>query len=208
MTEPENELAIADEKNGDEQLGEFPFAPFPERSGSGKFGKAEVRAWFVFWGHVWLGATLAGGALGTLLGVFGMLFEPTLVLLGPIIGCAVAGGIGLLVVPTVGSICWMFWLQRRPLVLAGITGGLVGLFSSGGGAIVASPLGALGSYLAVRRFLKTDTGKTIVAHEERRLRGEAVRFHYSISDLFLRMTVVAVLISVWGLLIRVALSSR
>lgn len=90
-----------------------------------------------------------------------------------------AGGVGLVVVPTFAAICWMFWQLRRPLILAGIAGALVAL-----GAMVAAlltelwfmflisaPVGALGAFVAAQRFLRTDPGKLIATNEELRLRG-------------------------------------
>lgn len=166
--------------------------------------------WLGFWCAVWLGTTLAGGLFGAVLcTIIGLSIEPGVipynpVALGLLYGLWGAGCVAGLIVPTFATLCWMFWQLKRPFVLAFLagclTGGICGVFLF----FITGPLGGLGAVLAVRWYMRTKWGKSILqANEVRRhQKNRATRFSYTISDLFWRMTAVAALITVWSVVIR------
>ena len=125
-------------------------------------------AWLIYWCVVWFGTTFAGSLFALFLGVMSASIQGLASMLG--FGVVWAGGVGFAVIATFAAICWMFWIQKNPYVLAVVAGGLVGticgliVFS-----IVTGPLGAGGASLFVYGFLnKTDLRKAIVASELRR----------------------------------------
>ena len=165
--------------------------------------------WFLFWIWTWIGTSLGGAAFGAGLSLFAALYsgDATGFFLGPLLGLIVglmwAGAVGALVIPTFGALAWMFWCQRNPIVLAAIAGAIIGAVSLPFLFILTAPFGATGAGLIVNRFLKSQMAKPIVDAETERLSStQRPRFQYSIADLFLRMTVVGVLIVVWSFLIR------
>ncbi len=152
--------------------------------------------WATFWISTWAGTAFAGGLFGAGLGLFAIAENPVAPFYALFFGLVWAGGTGLLVFLHVGVICWTFWWLGRPIIVATLTGGLVGaicgmfLFS-----LITAPMGAAGAYLAGLQFLKSESGKEFQATIESAKTVGRLRF--TTKDLFLRMTVISIMIAGW-----------
>ena len=157
-----------------------------------------VLNWAMFWFVTWLGTTASGALFGGFLGLFGILQHPAIPLLGLFYGAIWAGVTGLFVFVHLTVICWMFWWLGRPLVIAAVAGMLTGaicgliIFS-----LVTAPLGAVGAYLAGKRFLKSATGANFLATIERFQDRSLGPLRFTMKDMFLRVTVLAVFLAGW-----------
>lgn len=157
--------------------------------------------WSVFWLLVWMGTSLSGAVFG--LGIGCMIAFPGLVSAGPsvmilpvyggFLGLLWAGGAGLLVVPTLACLCWIFGIQGRIGLLAAIAGGLTGTISMPFLFLLTLPIGSLGGWLAARVFRRI-VGESALTPSPS---FQAKRFNFTIRDLLLRTMAVAILISYW-----------
>ena len=157
-----------------------------------------VSNWWVFWFATWTGTTAMGALFGGVLGLFGAVQDPTFLVLGLLYGGLWAGVVGLFVFVHVAAICWMFWWLGRPLVPAVIAGMLTGaicgmVFFS----IVTAPLGAVGAYVAGHSFLKSTQGKKFLTFITTAQNQSLGPLSFSMMDLLLRVTVLAVFIAGW-----------
>ena len=139
--------------------------------------------WAVFWIVTWAGTTLSGALFGGALGMFGIFDNPAIPFMGFFYGAIWAGATGLFVFVHIGVICWTFWWLGRPIVVATVTGFLVGalcgaLFLS----LITGPLGALGAYLAGKQFLKSEAGKTFQAKIESAQAESAGHLRFTTTD--------------------------
>ena len=113
------------------------------------------------------------------------------------------GAVGLFVIVHLGAICWTFRWLDSPLtvgcIAGALTGAICGLFCL---SLLTAPLGAAGAYLAGDSFLKTKTGNEFLDTIET-YRGESLgAMRFTMMDLFLRVTVLAVFLAVWTAWIR------
>lgn len=154
--------------------------------------------WATFWFLTWGGTTLAGGLFGGCIGMVNAINDLAAPLLGFVYGLLWAGGVGLFVFLHVGVICWTFWWLGRPIVVATVAGLLVGaicgllLFS-----LITGPMGAAGAYLAGWQFLRSETGAAFRFTIQATKGESAGRLKFTTKDLFLRMTVISVMIAGW-----------
>jgi len=155
-------------------------------------------SWALFWIVTWGGTTLAGGLFGGVIATTGITETFTAPLWGLLWGAMWSGGVGLFIFLHFGVICWASWLIGRPIIVATISGLLVGLvcgilvFS-----IITGPIGAFGAYLSGKLFLETETGKRFEATIELAKTKSSGRFIFTTTDLLLRMTAISVLIAGW-----------
>lgn len=155
-------------------------------------------SWLNFWAAAWFGATLAGGLFGAAIGLTG-LWEGNWVAIPAcgFMGILWAGIAGLIAIPHVALLKWMFWIRCSPRMLAGLAGGLAGCLTPF--LPLTAPLGAFGAVLCVKKFMKTRSAAVVCEYERLRIEeyGMPRQRTYSIKDLFLRITALAVLITVW-----------
>ena len=159
-------------------------------------------AWLTYWVIAWVGTTLAGGVFGAFFGLFGLLNGSLEALTGGfLLGLLWAGFAGLIAMPHIALLKWMFWCECSPRMLAGVAGAVTGLLTFL--PFVTAPMGAAGAVLLVTRFLGSESAAPILAAEKIRLeRTTPRRRSFSLADLFWRMTAVAVLISFWTMMAR------
>jgi len=155
-------------------------------------------SWALFWIATWGGTTLAGSLFGGAIATIGITETFTAPLWGLLWGAMWSGGMGLFVFLHLGVICWTFWLVGRPIIVATISGLLVGLvcgifvFS-----IITGPMGAFGAYVSGKLFLGTETGKRFEATIELAKTKSSSRLRFTTTDLLLRMTAISVMIAGW-----------
>jgi|GEM_PF-3187322 len=159
-------------------------------------------AWWGYWFCAWIGTTIAGGIFGLLLIGFGSLFNGealsgvTIIeaikglFFGLLMGLMWAGWIGALVIPHIGIAWWMFRFNREPRHAGAIAGGLVGAICGIIFLPITAPMGWAGAFYACRAFTATEFGQQVSKHKTAQCR-------YSMKDLFLRMTVIAILLGFW-----------
>lgn len=177
---------------------------------SGDFAHHRV-AWrekLAEWLAGWLGTTAAGGLFGS--GV-GLLAAPGLdgVGLGFVVGVTLAGGSGLLLMPTIAALVWICWLDRRRnasvvVFAGGFTGFLCG-FLLGPLCALSAATGAAGAAVGVQLLRSRppqSVWKMFVLPPREPPGPETSRLRFTTRDLLLRMTVIAILIAVWSALLR------
>lgn len=166
--------------------------------------------WLSFWLTVWLGTTLSGGVFG--LGVAGLFAIPGIFTVGPasllmmlyggFFGLLWAGGVGLVITPTIACLCWILGFHRSPGILATLTGGLIGLLSMPPMFLFTAPIGSFGGWLGARVFAN-------LLGEERFTdsnHNDGGRFNFTIRTLMMRTLAVALLITYWMAVIDVVAS--
>lgn len=175
--------------------------------------------WFLLWVVAWSGTTLAGGFFGLIFFlsawfnnsptnsgaeityVFPMLFFGGIAAF--LAGTIIAGIAGSALISTFAAVTWIVWWRTHPLLqvtLAGaITGIVCGAFSWL--SFVMAPLGAVGAWTATKLFLVAHSGRS---NQELNMEhtGEATRFSFSITDLMIRTTAIALLLCLWMSLLR------
>jgi hypothetical protein len=155
--------------------------------------------WFSFWVVVWLGTTGASGVFGLVL--LGGVYSPKAALVGLLSAAVCAGP----VVGTTAVVAWALWLSRFRVALAAFGGGLTGLVYSYPlvrffnplvllGAIVAGAVGGVVAAEIHRRTIAAPGGEAHV--------GPSRPWQFSLRDLFVRIAVLAVTLSVWIWLVR------
>ncbi len=164
-----------------------------------------------FWLCVWLGTVGAGGLFGALMGIIAMFYEGTTTGviatgLGVIAGLIIAAVFAIPIVPTAAVLVWAFWLYRFRVLIAAIVGGATGLIAviklsnpnvSGSPreipfATLACLLGTAGAVLAAMfhgRWTR-DRDKSSVGVEKQ-------VWQFTLTDLFVRITVIAILFPMW-----------
>ena len=159
---------------------------------------APVGALTFLWVFSWLGTVAAGGIFGTLIvGVGGLVF-----------GAIFAGVVGVPIHISMATVTWILWLPRFSTIMAGIAGALTGiaatlliwdasfplsLYAAMG---LAALLGGLGGVLGGGLY----HAKFACRAQVRRLHAKS-RWQFSLRDLLVRVTVLAVLLSGWTWLI-------
>ncbi len=154
-----------------------------------------IVAAMLYWGSVWLGTALAGGAFGLLVGCLpGLLF-------GPII----AGFVAVPILVTVGTLAWSLWLSRFRVAVGGLAGGLTGVVATvpgvdvwpsslffwvyaGGAGLIGTVGGATGAALYCRAAKRQRNASDAPGREV---------WQFTLLDLFVRITVLAMLIGGW-----------
>ena len=159
-------------------------------------------AWFGFWVRVWGGTTGAGGSFGFLFGFFVTAFDNpsemgSSAMMGFFFGLAYAALVGALILPTLVAVLWVCNLKRRPKLLACVAGGLIGTICLPPAFFVTGTMGSLGAYWTIKHFLKSTDGELILYAEQERLAEPRSVFNYSLSSLFLRTTVIALVVAFW-----------
>ena len=162
-----------------------------------------LSVWVVFWCVTWTGTTIAGSLFGGVLGLVGIASDPAAPLFGLFYGGIWAGAVGLFVFVHLGAICWAFWWLGRPLTIGSIagalTGAICGLFFF---SLITAPLGAVGAYVAGNLFLKSSMGKKFL-DTIKTIQDESLgTMKFTMQDLFLRVTVIAVFLAVFNSSIR------
>jgi hypothetical protein len=152
----------------------------------------------LIWLFAWLGITAAGGLFGLIAGSIPGLF------LGPII----AGVFAVPIVLTFALLTWAFWLSRYSFATATLAGASTGIMSAATAwdpvfdleyipsMVLAGAIGATVSGLFTGWYCHH-----VGQWNERIHMKSDVIWRYSLSDLFLRFTVVTALIAVWTFLI-------
>ena len=179
-------------------------------------GTAQLLVQIEMWIVIWIGTMLSGALLGVALGCLG-LFEgewraiPGLGLLGGIW----AGTVALVVIPHVAIFKWMFWIRCSPSLLAGFVGGLSGCLTPL--LAISAVVGLVGAVCFLKLWMHSSVGARlrgfVVAQGfettpssrlasdglfgSTRATGVGGKRSFSLKDLFLRMTAIAVVISFW-----------
>ena len=162
-----------------------------------------LSAWVAFWCVTWAGTTFAGSLFGGVLGLVGIASSPAAPFFGLFYGGIWAGAVGLFVFVHLGAICWTFWWLGKPLTISIIAGALTGaiaglLFFS----LITAPLGAAGAYAAGNLFLQSSMGKKFL-NTIKTIQNESLgTMRFTMLDLFLRVTVIAVFLAGWTAWIR------
>jgi hypothetical protein len=149
----------------------------------------------------WLGILLAGGIYGIIIGGNEPIF-------GFIAGIVIAAMFSLPVIVTIGVIVWAFWLNRFQISIAILVGACTGMGSSA--LITTSGFSGSATAMILLAGLLGGAGGGFVAflywssHDRRPQIGRnngAPAWQYSLRDLFLRFTVLSVLVAAWSLAI-------
>ncbi len=170
--------------------------------------KRRLVDWLRFWLWVWVGTVAAAASLFAL--VF-LLLDPRGAVIWVIVGALYVGTFGCGTIASVALIAWASMANRTPFWSAAAAGGMTGVVCAVNGAppgwmmllmtAVAAGIGATGAVLAAWRFwnspgavqLRTDHAQEVALQRWRR---------FTIANLFLRMTVVAVVVAFWTQLYR------
>jgi hypothetical protein len=165
---------------------------------------------FVFWIYAWLGTALSGSAYGLLVMIMGSLQAGALLgILGSfpamILGFVLAGFITIPFLVTIAIATWALWLNRFRIIAASILGGWTGIIAitsvsnspipSTMGfrpeAILAGIVGAVSCPLFIYLL-----GRRIFFAEKKRNEPKTP-WQFTLRDLFVHFTALAVLISLW-----------
>ncbi len=153
-----------------------------------------------FWWAAYVGTIMAGGVFGALLA---MVEGPGAALLGLIPGFVFAGMVAIPIHLTVVIMTWALWMSRIRVVSAGIAGGITGVVATqlipdgsmdryvlGAGVIGAMGASAAGAWAdrVSRDRTKTPSGNRV--------------WQFTLRDLFLRVTVIAMLLAAWTWAVR------
>lgn len=160
-------------------------------------GPGELDFWII-WFVAWVGITVAGGVFGLIAGSI-----PGL-MMGPIL----AAVCGVPLVITFALLTWALWLSRFLPVSATLAGACTGIVSTACVWEQSFLINHVPLVLLAGCIGGTVSGFVTYAYWRKRERpshhigGDAgVGWQYSLRDLFLRFTVVTVLIAVWSLAI-------
>lgn len=155
----------------------------------------------VFWIFAWLGTVAAGG----LFGLAYTCYSSRDAVFGLMGGCIRPVVFGVPVHFTVAVLMWVFWLSRFRIILAGFAGFLtcvsILLIDSRTNdaflvqTVLSGLTGMLGSAFAAACYWSLGKYSSEVQHIATR------RWQFTLRDLFLRVTVVSVLLAVWLALI-------
>ena len=160
---------------------------------------------FLFWCLAWFGTATAGGIFGALVGVFyGSGLEKSMgAIFGLFFGFHIAGMCAIPVHFHIAFITWAFWLKRFRVAAAALAGGLTGLLAVGatgatndylvGMMVAAGLLGAAGSGLVAFRY-----NRWVNSQGEDRNRPQSRVWQFSLRDLLVHFTAIAVLMSLWA----------
>ena len=163
-----------------------------------------LASWATFWFATWTGTTIAGSLFGGAIGLIGLANSSVEApFVGLFLGALWAGAVGLLVFVHLGVIYWMLWRLSNPLTVGTIAGALTGAIC---GLVILSvftgPLGAIGAHYAGTAFLKSTKGKSFL-ETIKTIQNESLgSMRFSMMDLFLRVTVLAVFLAGWTAWIR------
>jgi hypothetical protein len=149
------------------------------------------------WFYAWVGTMTAGALFGLIAGE----------ILGLFFGSLIAGVVGVPVLATFAILTWALWLTRYTIATSAIAGGCTGCIAT---EIAWGPIFSIGYVSSV--ILATAIGTFVTAtfsgfywfNAARANEGEsctANAWQYSLRGLFLRFSVVTVLIAAWSLVI-------
>ena len=148
-------------------------------------------AWSGYWCCAWIGTTIAGGIFGLILGIFTGATGGDGPMAGLLFGLCWAGGIGLVVISHIAIAFWMLWFNRSDPGFAGaFAGGLVGAICGIIFIPITAPMGWVGAYCACKSYTRTRLGQLVTTTDTE-------PWQFSMRDLFLRITVVAMLLAFW-----------
>lgn len=162
-----------------------------------------------FWIAAWLGTVAAGSTFGGLIVGFALLAG------GPggngsgwvyffgialFFGAVYAGLVAIPIHVTIAILTWAFWLNRFRLATAAIAGALTGVvatmsvfpFPNNESAVIAGSLGTIGAAVVGSRHIKRQANQrpTVVTSKK-------TVWQFTIRDLLVRMTLLAMLLSAW-----------
>jgi MFS family permease len=162
------------------------------------FRKKEV----IYWLYAWLGTSIAGSAFGVTVGILQDIWNPIAILLAVIAGFFIAGIFAIPYLLTASIATWAFWFFRFRLITAAVAGGWTGVVATrlvlggtggigNGTVILAGVFGAVGcplfAYLFTRKMFRRDKDRD----------APPMPWQFTLRDLFVHFTVLAVLISLW-----------
>jgi len=149
-------------------------------------------AWSGYWFCAWIGTTIAGGVFGLLLGFFANADRMSESLIaGLLFGLVWSGFVGAVVIPHIAIAVWMFWFNRSdPGYSGAFAGGLVGAICGIIFLPITTPMGWVGAFYACRLYTGTEFGQRV-------RNNDFEPWRFSMRDLFLRMTVIAILLGFW-----------
>jgi hypothetical protein len=168
----------------------------------------------VFWTVAWLGTAVSGGLFGVAMMLMAAPSALPFFFVPLIVGFFVAGFWAIPFLGTVAVVTWAFWLSRFRMLAAAVAGGWTGVMAScfvlgglysgplgpgstdSGGlnygyVILAGVFGAVGCPLFIYWF-----GRKIFFKNKKRGASNAP-WQFTLRDLFVHFTVLAVLISLW-----------
>jgi hypothetical protein len=151
-------------------------------------------------GYEWIVAFFATVIAG---GIFGVLYD----FLGIIAGPLIAFGIGIFVIPSVAALTWALLLSRFANIAAAFAGAATGVLSVllnrqllnfvfrdvESSLIVAGCIGAIVPGVATTYYMHRRRQR----HKRHGI-PETPAFKFSLQSLFLRMTVVAIIVAMWS----------
>ena len=157
----------------------------------------------------WTGTAIAGGVFGLTVSLLASVLAPPALILGIVaatFGFLIAAVVGAVVIPTLAVLAWATFLDGRPRVIVMMGGGLTGLISGammGAFALIPAVFGAVGAVLAVQMTCSrnTSTANTNAPSYPDSKPTKPAPFRFTLSDLFARVTAVAILCGVWSLLL-------
>lgn len=159
--------------------------------------------YWLAWLIAWLGIALSGGIFGLCLGGG----------IGFLAGLVIAGVYGLPIIATVAVLTWAFWLMRWQLISATIAGACTGIAST---ALMVMSVGSPFSEDGLLIFAAGSLGgfgggiASYIYWQKRSLPApirSSIGWQFSLRDLFLRFTVLAVLIAGWSFAITAIVKS-
>ena len=155
-----------------------------------------------FWMSAWFGTIMAGGLFGFGVGV--RVGEMEFAFYGLITGCLIAGLLGAPIQSLAAFFVWFFWLSRFRIAVASFAGlitGVIATLASENIPVIASAglLGMFGSGLAGARYWRLSRDAKDANSAEQAAQGP---WQFTLRDLFLRITVVSVLLAAGLALIR------
>jgi hypothetical protein len=152
-----------------------------------------------FWSIAWLGTAIAGGAFGVLVGlcIDGGIEKIAGMILGLFVGFIFAGLCAIPIHLHLAFFMWAFWLSRFRLAMAVLAGGLTGVLAtklafSFYEIAAAGAIGAIGSGLLAFKY-----SRAIAFRGQLPEHLKAPVWQFTLRDLFVHFTAVALLISFW-----------
>ena len=175
--------------------------------------RARDRTNLLFWFSVWGGTSVAGSVSGFLvacsmvggMGV-GFLESVAIAFYGAMVGGLLTSVFGALAIANVAIVTWCFWLSRLRLALGSIAGGLSGFLATlmysldhppwvetCGISALAGCLGTIGGGLGGHLY------GWAKARDRLAQASRQYRWHFTLRDLFIRVTVISALLAVYVL---------
>lgn len=179
--------------------------PNPSHLSSREARKLAFSESLTFWLIAWLGTAVSGGVFGVALMLLMVPVAAAFFLAPLIVGFFIAGCWAIPFLGTVAIVTWGFWLTRFRMITAAVAGGWTGVMASRAvftdsfpGSQYFDPIflacvfGAVGCPLFTYWF-----GRKIFSRNKKREAPDAP-WQFTLRDLFVHFTVLAVLISLWS----------